>query len=188
MSSPVVMYRCESWTMKKAEHQRIHAFELWCWRRLLRVPCKDSYKDSKEIKPVNPKGKSILNILWKDWCWSWSSNPLATWCEEPTHWKRPDTGKDWRQEERVQQRMRWLDGITNSMDMNLSKHQELVMTREAWHAAVHGVAKSWTWLSDLTDTEAWILSYLGSHSFFPGYLPCIHEAHMLKKFYLLFCS
>ena len=74
------MYGCESWTIKKSEHWRIGAFKLWCWRRLLFC---------KEILPVKPKRKSVLNIHWKDWCWSWNSNTLATWCEEPTHWKRP---------------------------------------------------------------------------------------------------
>ena len=77
MVFPVVMYRCESWTIKKAEHERIDAFELWCWRRLLRVPwtARSNQSIPKEISP--------------DWCWSWSSNTLATWCEELTHWKRP---------------------------------------------------------------------------------------------------
>ena len=79
----VVMYGCEIWAIKKAECQRIDTFELWCWRRTLENPL-----DSKEIKQVNPK-ESSLNIHWKDWCWSWSSNTLATWWEEPTHWKRP---------------------------------------------------------------------------------------------------
>ena len=74
MVFPVVMYRCESWTIKKAEHQRIDAFELWCWRRLLKVPW--------------TARRSIPNIHWKDWCWSWSSNTLATCCIESTHWKR----------------------------------------------------------------------------------------------------
>ena len=75
MVFPVVMYGCDSWTIKKAEHQRINAFELWCWRRLLRLPWTAK--------------RSNLNIHWKDWCWSWNSNTLATWCEELTHWKRP---------------------------------------------------------------------------------------------------
>ena len=83
MVFPVVMYGCESWTIKKAEHQRIDAFELWCWRRLLRVPWTARISNSQFYK------KSTLNIHWKDWCWSWSSNTLATCCEELTHWKRP---------------------------------------------------------------------------------------------------
>ena len=79
----VVRYGCESWTIKKAEPQRTDAFELWCWSRLLRVP------NCKEMQPVHPKGKSVLNIHWKDWCWSWSFNSLVTLWEGLTHWKRP---------------------------------------------------------------------------------------------------
>ena len=91
---PVVMYGCESWTIKKAEHQIIDAFELWCWRRLLRVPW--TARD-----PTSPSyRKSVLSVHWKDWCWSWNSNILATWCKEPTHLKDPDAGKDWRWEEK----------------------------------------------------------------------------------------
>ena len=83
MVFPVVMYGCESWTIKKAEHKRIDAFELWFWRRLLKIPWTAQRSTSPSWR------KSFLNIHWKDWCWSWSSNPLATWCEELTHWKRP---------------------------------------------------------------------------------------------------
>ena len=82
MVFPVVMYGCESWTLKKAEHRRIDAFELWCWRRLLRVPWTAGRSNQSILK------KSVLNIHWKDWCWSWSSNILATWWEELTHWKK----------------------------------------------------------------------------------------------------
>ena len=85
MVFPVVMYGCESWTIKKTEHRRVDAFELWCWRRLLRV----SPLDCKEIQPVHIKGNQSLNIHWKDWCCSWNSNTLATWCKELTHLKRP---------------------------------------------------------------------------------------------------
>ena len=80
---PVVMYGCESWTIKKAEYQRIDAFELWCWRRCLRIPWTARRSNQSVLQEIN------LPIHWKDWCWSWSSNTLATWCEELTHWKRP---------------------------------------------------------------------------------------------------
>ena len=107
MVFPVVMFGCESWTMKKAKRRRIDAFELWCWRRLLRVPW--------------TARRSVLGVHWKDWCWSWNSSTLATWCEQLTHWKKKTLmlGKieGWRR--RGRQRMRWLDGITDSTDMSL---------------------------------------------------------------------
>ena len=83
MVFPVVTYGCKSWTIKKAEHQRIDAFELWCWRRVLRVPQPARRSNQSILK------KSVLGVHWKDWCWSWNSSTLAPWCEELTHWKRP---------------------------------------------------------------------------------------------------
>ena len=147
MVFPVVMYGCESWTVKNAEHWRIDVFELWCWRRLLRV----SWTARRSNQSILKK-KSVLNIHWKDRCWSCSSNTLTTWCEELIHLKRPWL---W---ERVKvggegDNRGWDDWIASptQMDMNLSKLQELVMDREACQAAVHGVSKRQTWLSDWSE-------------------------------------
>ena len=145
MVFPVVMYGCENWTLKKAEHWRMDAFELWCWRRLLRVPW------TKGDPTSPPERKLVLNIHWKDWCWSWSFSIWPPDVKNQLIWKDPDDGKGWRWEEKgtTEDEMigwhHWLDG------MSLSKLWELVMDRKAWHAAIHGVAKSQTQLSDWTE-------------------------------------